>query len=169
MTTFVNFVPSQSSAFQTQVTLDGVVYTLTVTWNLFSQRYYINVNTLSGALVLSLPLVGSPVGVTLASLSWAFGIVTATTTTPHGYEEGSTVALTLSGSDPDAYNGEFLCLITGDSTFTYPLASFPGFTASVGNVNFNIDFLDGYFDANGQPFVSTLVYRIANQQFEVNP
>jgi hypothetical protein len=169
VTTFVDFVSSQTAPFSFQPTLDGTVYAATVTWNLFAQRYYLNLNALDGTLIFSLPLVGSPVGVALAGLSWAFGTVEATTEAPHGYEEGSTVALTLSGSAPDAYNGRFLCLVTGDATFTYPLAEDPGDTASLGVVNFNVNLLAGYYDASGQPFSSTLVYRPANKQFEINP
>jgi len=169
VTTFVDFVPSLTVPFQFQPVLDGVAYTAIVTWNLFAQRYYLNLYALDGTLIFSLPLVGSPVGVALASLSWAFGTVTAATEQPHGYAALQTVKLALSGSSPDVYNGVFDCFVTGVDTFTYPLAEFPGPAASAGNVNFNIDLLAGYFNAGGQPFTSTLVYRVQNKQFEINP
>lgn len=58
-TTFVDFVPSASAPFQFQATLDGSIYTVIVTWNLYGQRYYINIFTLDGVRVLTLPLIGS--------------------------------------------------------------------------------------------------------------
>lgn len=59
MTTY-QFQPSNSSPFQFQPTLDGNIYTCTVTWNLFGQRWYINCISQNGALVFSRAMVGSP-------------------------------------------------------------------------------------------------------------
>lgn len=58
-TTYVDFVPSASAPFQFQATLDDTVYTVVVTWNLFGQRYYVNIFTLEGVRVLTIPLIGS--------------------------------------------------------------------------------------------------------------
>jgi hypothetical protein len=60
MTTFTDFTPSASAPFQFQPTFDGATYTVIVTWGLFGQRYYVNCYTVPGALVYSLPLIGSP-------------------------------------------------------------------------------------------------------------
>lgn len=60
MTTYINFNPSPNEPFQFQPTLDGQVYSVIVTWNLFGQRYYVNIYTLDNALVVCLPLIGSP-------------------------------------------------------------------------------------------------------------
>lgn len=60
MTTFVAFVPSLESAPQFQALFDGTPYNVTVTWNLFSQRYYINITDQSGNLILCIALIGSP-------------------------------------------------------------------------------------------------------------
>lgn len=62
----------------------------------------------------------------VASLAWAGGTVTATTTAPHGMTIGQVITLDLEGQTPTAYAGPFNCTITGASTFTYPLASDPG-------------------------------------------
>lgn len=59
-TVYVQFAPSTSSNFQFQATFDGDVYTIIVTWNLFGQRYYVNIYTVNGDLVAALPLIGSP-------------------------------------------------------------------------------------------------------------
>ncbi len=61
-TTYIQFTPSSTSNFQFQATFDGTVYTIIVTWNLFGQRYYVNVYTTTGTLVFCLPMIGSPNG-----------------------------------------------------------------------------------------------------------
>ena len=61
-TVIIPFLPSAVAAFQFQVTLDKNLYNCVVTWNLAGQRYYINVYTLSGTLVICTAMVGSPVG-----------------------------------------------------------------------------------------------------------
>lgn len=55
-----DFVPTTNATFTFQPTLDGQVYNVIVTWNLFGQRFYVNIYELGGALVVSLPLIGSP-------------------------------------------------------------------------------------------------------------
>lgn len=63
MTTYVLFTPSPTAAFQAQVTLDNQPYLIVVTWNAFGQRWYFNLVTPQGQLVLSCAMVGSPAGV----------------------------------------------------------------------------------------------------------
>jgi hypothetical protein len=166
MTTFFDFVPTSAGPFQFQPTLDGQVYTGIVTWNVFGRRYYLNLYDLSGALVFCMPLIGSPSGFPLQSLSWAAGIVTATTedgalTGEHNV--GETVDLTIQGATPGGFNGSVAALITGGSTFTYAVAADPGPTVYPGNANQIINLVEGYFST------STLVYRAANKQIEVTP
>lgn len=60
MTTYVLFVPSLVAPPQFQATLDGNIYTVVMTWNLYSQRYYVNIYDQNATLVLCLPLIGSP-------------------------------------------------------------------------------------------------------------
>lgn len=60
MATITPFTPSAYSNFQFQPTLDGQTYTAVVNWNLYAQRYYFNLYTLSNERVFTLPLVGSP-------------------------------------------------------------------------------------------------------------
>lgn len=62
MTTITTFAPSPTTNFQFSPTLDGTVYTAVVNWNLFGQRYYLNLYTVQGELIFCLPLVGSPIG-----------------------------------------------------------------------------------------------------------
>lgn len=60
MTTLVAFNPVPTANFQFNCTLDGGPYTVYVTWNLYSSRYYINVYDTGGNLIVTNPLVGSP-------------------------------------------------------------------------------------------------------------
>lgn len=162
MTTTFDFVPSNVAPFSFSPELDGATYNCVVTWNLFGRRYYVSCYDLSGDMIFALPLIGSPAGLVLQSLDWGASVVTATTIDPHGYPPGSTIALTISGASPDAFNGAFDVLIVDGSTFTYPLASDPGPLVAPGNASRNVSISGGYFD-------STLVYRAPNAQFEVSP
>jgi hypothetical protein len=62
----------------------------------------------------------------LTSLSWAGGVVTATTAAPHGYADNAVLPFTIAGATPAGFNGTFDCTITGASTFTYALQVDPG-------------------------------------------
>lgn len=62
MATIIPFVPSDVAAPQFQATLDGATYTITITWNVAGQRYYINVYASDGSRVLTTAMVGSPNG-----------------------------------------------------------------------------------------------------------
>jgi hypothetical protein len=62
MITFVDFTPSDTTAFQFQAVLDGIQHNVVVTYNFFGQRYYVNVYDTQGALVIAAPMVGSPPG-----------------------------------------------------------------------------------------------------------
>ena len=169
MTTFVNFAPSTSGAFQFQANLDNQTYNAIVTSLLFGNRYYLNLYALDGTLIISTALVGSPTGIAIQALSWANGSVSVTTAAPHGYAIASTIMLTLTGSSPDAYNGLVAAFITGPSTFTYPVAADPGSASTFGTASFNVNMIGGVPDENGTPFSSTLIFREQSQQFEISP
>lgn len=161
-TAFTQYVQSPNALFQFQPTLDGVTYTAIVTWNMAGQRLYLNVIAQDGTLIFALPLIGSPTGFTIQDLSWLNGTATVITSQPHNYEIGSTVEITISNCAPDAYNGIFEALVTDENTLTYPLASNPGEAITLGQADYNINIAAGYF-------ASVLVFREANQQFEVSP
>lgn len=157
-----DFAPSTLAPFQFAPTLDGQIYTAIVTWNLFAQRWYLNLYTLGGALIVSTALIGSNVGVTLSAIAWDLGAVTATTSAPHRYPIGATLNLAISGVAPAGYNGSVSALVTGPRTFTYPLAAFPGLAAVLGAVAYDINLVGAYF-------ASSVAFRQASQQFEVSP
>lgn len=55
----IHFSPSPLSPFQFNATLDGQQYVVIVTWNIFGQRWYLNIYTTNGDLVLSKANIGS--------------------------------------------------------------------------------------------------------------
>jgi hypothetical protein len=77
------------------------------------------------------PLLPSTKAITSATQTT--GTATITTTVAHQLTVGDTLLLTITGVTPAAYNGTFLCTITGASTFTFPLSGSPG-AASVQGV-----------------------------------
>jgi len=58
--TTIAFQPIPSANFQFNCTLDGQPYTVIVTWNSYSPRYYINIYNTAGNLVVTNPMTGSP-------------------------------------------------------------------------------------------------------------
>ena len=60
MTTIVNFDPNPFANFQFNPTLDGVDYIAICTWNLYGERYYLNIYNNNGTLIVTNPLIASP-------------------------------------------------------------------------------------------------------------
>ncbi len=60
MSTYIDFVQPSGAPFSWQQTLDGNLYTISVPWNLYGQRYYVLVQDQSGNVVVNLPRIGSP-------------------------------------------------------------------------------------------------------------
>lgn len=162
MTTRFDFVPSNVAPFQFQPTLDGVVHTCVITWNLFGRRYYLSCYQLDGTRVFSRAMVGSPSGFVIEELDWEAGVAIAKTVDGHGFVPGSTVRLTIDGANPAAYNGIVDALAVDADTLTWSLPTNPGPTVVPGSAFVNIDLAGGYF-------TSSLVYREPNRQFEVSP
>lgn len=84
MTTYIAFTPSQVSSppFSTQVTLDGVSYTLSCTWNIYrggssgQSGWYYSLTDQGGNVAITSALVGSPDD---APIYLAWGILTTST------------------------------------------------------------------------------------------
>jgi hypothetical protein len=160
MTTYIDFTPSTTSNFQFQATFDGNVYTVTVTWNLFGARYYVNIYDLNNALIVCRPLTGSPSGYLLSSITNDNGTATGTTSLPTTYPIGSRQNLTISGVTPNGYNGTYPCLILSPTQFSYAVDSTLTDATSFGSVAYNISLTGGYF-------ATQLVWRVQNNQFEI--
>lgn len=62
MTQYIRFTPSQTSSppFQFTAELDGDDYIISVTWNVFGQRWYITCADVNGNIVRTEPLIASP-------------------------------------------------------------------------------------------------------------
>jgi len=60
MTTLISFNPSSTSVFQFTANLDGSIYNITCPYNVYGQRYYLNIYNNYGILILSRPIIGSP-------------------------------------------------------------------------------------------------------------
>ena len=161
--TTLQFAQPQNSNYQFSPTLDGATYNATITWLFFGQRYYLNVSSLEGELICSVPLIGSPPSLALASLTWGNGFVTAETFTPHGFTPGTVVVLTVSSCIPTAYNGQVDALILNDTEFQYDLAADPGVAVTLGSVAYLINLVGGFFTA------SSLTYSSETQQITVSP
>lgn len=58
--TTTTFSPTASAVFGFQATLDGVLYSVTVPWNVSRQDWYLQVRGAQGGLVANVPRVGSP-------------------------------------------------------------------------------------------------------------
>lgn len=166
MTTYVPFTPTPGAPFQFQATLDGSLYNVIVNWNVTGTqtfpRWYANVYDTSNTLIVCIALIPSPAAVAIQSITWLNGVVTATTTTPHGYTLYSTTYLNMQSSVPTQYAGSVLAFITSPTTFTYSLPAYPGAATTLGVVSYDISMVAGYFN-------STLVFRESTQTFEISP
>jgi hypothetical protein len=80
-------------------------------------------------------------GLTISSLSWANGLVTATTSAPLNMSTGSQLSVQVVGAAPVAYNGAFTATVTGSNTFTYPMPTSPGTNTAPGM--YNLSFFSG--------------------------
>ncbi|MES2048849.1 MAG: hypothetical protein V4447_10640 [Pseudomonadota bacterium] len=71
-TVYIPFAPTGAANFQFQVTLDGAEYVVVVNWNLFGQRYYINIYDTAQTLIVCLPLIGSPLSFNISMTAGYF-------------------------------------------------------------------------------------------------
>lgn len=56
----IPFRPTAAGPFRFGAALDGQQYVCAVTWNLTWQRWYLNINTVQGDLIMARPLIASP-------------------------------------------------------------------------------------------------------------
>jgi len=157
-----SFIESTLSPYTFNPTVDGRVVAAKVVWSLFGKRYYLRMTELAGGVIFLLPVIGSLEGFNILSLAWRRGQVYITTSYPHDYTVANTIDLTVRGCLPEGYNGRFRCFIPNPQQIVYDVPVYPGEPLQFGFVNYDIDIAAGYFD-------STVIYRSANQQFEVSP
>jgi len=163
LTTLYPFTPSPTSPFQFQPTLDGNLYTAIITWNLWGQRWYVNLYDQNNTLIFCIPLINSQATTPIGNLVWDdTGTVTVTSSAPLQCCVGTITNYTISGVYPAGYNGTFPCSILDDDTFSYPLQVDPGLVTAVGAYSIDVSMTGGYFD-------STMVYRPTTGNIEVSP
>jgi hypothetical protein len=168
----IPFSPSNIAAPQFTATLDNNPYNIIVTWNVSSQRYFINVYDVDGNWIVTTPLVATPPAraVDSAVFDPLRNIVLVKMVNPSTWpiplgrgtiKPGWIVELTMLGFQPDAYNGTRRCVGVNDITFTFPIDTDPGPVLIFGSANRLINMVEGYFNT------SALIYR--NGAFEVHP
>lgn len=160
MTQFIDFTQPAGSNFQFQAQFDGSIYTVIVTSSLFGARNYVNIYGLSGNLIVSRPMIGSPSAVLLSSIVNDSKTAIATTSLPHLLPIGSLLNLTIAGVTPTDYNGTFACRVLNETQFSFQLLTDPSDAISLGNMAYNVNLAGGYFSTQ-------LVWRRANNQFEI--
>jgi hypothetical protein len=167
MTTYTLFTPPRKTPFQFQPTLDGQVYNVSVTWNMFGQRWYLNLYDLNGNFLDCTAMVGSPDAIQIATQTWNIVTeqVTVTTIAPHTIPLGVEANLTVTGAFPGAYNTTAPMTSISPTSLIYSLSVDPGGPATQpGAIVQNISLFPGqYFQT------STLLYRESTGMFEVSP
>lgn len=76
------------------------------------------------------PLLKAPL--TLSSMTWSSGTVTATASAAHGVTNGTSFTTTISGATPAAYNGTYIATATSTTAFTFALVTNPGTVTAPG-------------------------------------
>lgn len=174
MTTIIPFVPSRIKAPSFDATLDGAVYSITVTWNVSARRYYINVYDQNSTWILTVPLISTPPGRAVDSVVYDPFLNRCTVTlvspsewpvplSPSGIntKPGTMIDYTLQGFQPDTYNGKVRGMHINETTFVFPMASDPGPLVVVGTVHRFLNMVESVF------FNSSLIYR--NRAFQIDP
>lgn len=173
MTTIIPFLPSNIITPSISVTLDGIDHDVKITWNVSSQRYFINIYRKDdGAWILTTALISSPPARSVASAIYDpfLNAVDITLVDPSLWplplsgpisKPGTMIDYTLEGFQPTTYNGKFRCLHRSPLMFTFPMPANPGPIVILGKVNRALNMIDTIFTT------STMIYR--NGAFEINP
>jgi hypothetical protein len=144
------FTTLPNGPFQFNPVLDGINYQAQVVWNLFGQRWYLNLFDGSGNRVTTVAVVESPQFIPIEALSWdsIAQLVTLTTAIPHGLPVGADITQTIRGCSPATYNGVFDMAVTSPTTLTFPLTVDPGALVSLGSFGRDINLVPGYFQTS---------------------
>lgn len=158
--------PFTPSPLQNQVfnpILGGNTYTATITWNLFGQRWYLNLTDSGGNLIISTAVVSSQDPQQITSISWDGNVVTIETAVPHWIPLGALAQVYLSANVPDDYNGMVTVTAAGPTTLTYELDTDPGQNTVLGNFGSVVDLSAGLVPG------SMLLYYASTGAFATTP
>jgi hypothetical protein len=163
MTTYIQFLPSNVVAPRFTTTFDDDQYTVIVTWNLASQRYFLNIYGSNNNWICTVPLIGTSPGVDIINLNPNVNNNTmeVTVASPYWRPLGQIIKMTIENCQPDDINGSYDCLIIGRNVFTIPMPASMGQVTVLGSASRLINMIEGYFQT------SSLVFR--NMMFEVRP
>lgn len=172
MATIVPFLPSNIVAPSFNTVFDGKNHKVVITWNISSQRYYINVYDSVGNWIITVPLISSPPprAVLDAQYDPFLGSVVVDLVDPSLWpiplggpitKPGTIIEYTLEGFQPSTYNGKFRCLHIDGTQFTFPMTTDPGPLIVLGRVSRLLNMIDTVFN------ISSMVYR--NGVFEITP
>jgi hypothetical protein len=144
------------------VQLDYQDITMMVTWNVAAQRYFINLYTLDGVWVCTVPLVETSNGQQVLAMTYDpdQGVLIGKMTAPMRRPPGQIVDYMLENFSPVSINGPQQCLTLADQRFSFA-APDPGVISVMGHASRYQNMVKGYFQ------YSTLIYR--SGQFETNP
>jgi hypothetical protein len=155
---FVDFTPSTVGPFTFQPVIGGVTYNATITWNLFGQRFYLNLYDQGGNLILCTALVASGPRIPATFVWNSPQTATATTLTPHNVPLGQIAQVRMSETD-SGFDGSVQALGTGPNTLDYTIANPNVAQPAVGIVDFALNLV-----ASLQ--IGWLLYHWELQQFE---
>ena len=71
-TNLIQFNPTSNANFQFNATFDGDIYSVIITYNIYSERYYVNIYDTTNALIVCLPLIGSPLNYNISMTAGYF-------------------------------------------------------------------------------------------------
>ncbi len=157
------FTPAIGQNITFNPVLNGNTYTANITWNVFGQRWYLNLYDANNNLIIATAVVSSDDTHPINSISWSGNTVTIEADSPHFLKIGTLVNLALTGNNPDAYNGVYQCAVTGPSTLTYSLTTDPGQQVTAGYFGGIVDLCSGLLAP------SALVYYANTSQFATLP
>ncbi|MGH8321579.1 MAG: hypothetical protein ACRESI_06465 [Gammaproteobacteria bacterium] len=157
------FDPNSNLSQTFNPVLDSATYTASIVWNIFSNRWFLNLTDQTGTLIIFCALASSNNQKQIASLVWADGVVTVYTQNYHFYPLGTIRSLRINGVTPAGYNGIYDCTVTGSNTFTFPLTTDPGTGTIFGTYGEVLDLTQGLFNA------SVLLYYAQGAYFETIP
>jgi len=172
MTTIIPFRPSNIAAPSFSCQLDGQTHKVVVTWNVSSQRYFINVYDSVGVWIITMPLISCPPARPVNSARYDPFLNSVTVEmgsyvgwpTPYAglaTKPGTIIEYTLEGFQPLTYNGKFRSLHIQSLAFTFPMPTDPGPLVVLGRVSRMLNMVGPVFKN------SVMIYR--NGAFEISP
>lgn len=141
-TTVVNFVQSTIAPFQFQPTMNGVQYAASILWNVFGERYYLQLTDLLGNPVKFRSVVSSGPRL-LGSFVWADNVAAVNCQVPHNIPVGACANVVMSGT-ASSFDGSVQVLAVSATAVTYALTTNPQQSQPLtGTMSFVVNLVEG--------------------------